>query len=60
MRRVATFTTLLFLAVAFATGAEAADKLKALIIDGQNNHTAWPKTTVMMKKYLEDTVARLM
>ncbi len=26
-----------------------------LIIDGQNNHTAWPKTTVMMKKYLEDS-----
>lgn len=27
----------------------------ALIIDGQNNHGMWPKTTVMMKKYLEDT-----
>ena len=31
------------------------EKMKALIIDGQNNHTAWPKTTMMMKKYLEDT-----
>lgn len=33
----------------------AAEELDALIIDGQNNHGAWPKTTVMMKKYLEDT-----
>jgi len=24
-------------------------KLKALIIDGQNNHGIWPKTTVMNK-----------
>jgi len=29
--------------------------LKALIIDGQNNHDMWPKTTVMMKQYLEET-----
>ncbi len=29
--------------------------MRALIIDGQNNHGAWPKTTFMMKKYLEDT-----
>lgn len=36
--------------------AEAADgKLKALIIDGQNNHAAWPQTTMMAKKYLEDS-----
>jgi uncharacterized protein len=28
-------------------------KLKALIIDGQNNHGAWPKTTMIMKDYLE-------
>jgi len=35
----------------------AADQLKALIVDGQNNHTAWPKTTVMLKDYLEKTGA---
>ncbi len=29
--------------------------LKALIIDGQNNHYVWPKTTSMMKTYLEET-----
>ena len=33
----------------------AADKINALIIDGQNNHTAWPKITVMLKDYLEKT-----
>jgi type 1 glutamine amidotransferase len=30
-------------------------KLKALIMDGQNNHAVWPKATLMMKKMLEDT-----
>jgi type 1 glutamine amidotransferase len=31
----------------------ASGKLKALIIDGQNNHGVWPKSTIMMKQYLE-------
>ena len=35
--------------------AHAAEKLKALIVDGQNNHAVWPKGTVMMKQYLEST-----
>lgn len=30
-------------------------QLKALILDGQNNHYVWPKTTMMMKDYLEET-----
>jgi hypothetical protein len=30
-------------------------KIRALIIDGQNNHGIWPKTTAMMKNYLEQT-----
>jgi len=30
-------------------------KIKALIIDGQNNHNAWPKSTMMMKSYLEES-----
>jgi type 1 glutamine amidotransferase len=30
-------------------------KLRALIVDGQNNHAVWPKTTRMMKGYLEQT-----
>ena len=39
------------------TGQESTppSKLKALIIDGQNNHYVWPKTTMMMKDYLEQT-----
>jgi len=32
-----------------------AQKLKALIIDGENNHGIWPKTTMMMKDFLEQT-----
>ncbi len=30
-------------------------KLKALIIDGENNHGIWPKSTFMMKDFLEET-----
>ena len=30
-------------------------KLKAWIIDGENNHGVWPKTTMMMKDFLEET-----
>lgn len=30
-------------------------KIKVLIIDGQNNHVVWPKSTLMMKQYLEET-----
>ncbi|MCB0632666.1 MAG: ThuA domain-containing protein [Saprospiraceae bacterium] len=34
---------------------ESNTKLKALIIDGENNHGVWPKTTMMMKDFLEQT-----
>jgi len=44
---------LLFLLSASAFAEEA--KLTALIVDGQNNHGVWPKTTQMMKSYLENT-----
>ena len=33
----------------------AAEKMRALIVDGQNNHQVWPRTTMMLKKYLEQT-----
>ncbi|MDH3244829.1 MAG: ThuA domain-containing protein [Saprospiraceae bacterium] len=33
----------------------AGQPLQALIIDGQNNHRMWPKTSVMMKQYLEES-----
>lgn len=44
---------LLFACLATAASAEA--KLKALIVDGQNNHGNWPQTTQMMKSYLEES-----
>lgn len=50
-----TFNFLLLLFIAFASHASAEDKIRVLIIDGQNNHVAWPKTTMMMKSFLEDT-----
>jgi type 1 glutamine amidotransferase len=38
-----------------ALQAQSEQKLKALIVDGQNNHRNWTDTTRMMKKYLEDS-----
>lgn len=46
------------IAVTFAilpSAAQAEPALKALIVDGQNNHKNWPATTKMMQKYLEET-----
>jgi uncharacterized protein len=37
------------------SAVQAADKRPVLIVDGQNNHQAWPKTTQLMKRYLEET-----
>ncbi|MCF7849173.1 MAG: ThuA domain-containing protein [Kiritimatiellales bacterium] len=42
-----------FVVLALSISAEA--KLKVLIVDGQNNHAVWPKSTIMMKQYLEET-----
>lgn len=48
--------TFLSLALLLMVASSAlAEPMKALIVDGQNNHGVWPKTTKMMKKYLEDT-----
>ena len=38
-----------------SSAASAATKIKVLIVDGQNNHTVWPKSTAMMKAYFEAT-----
>lgn len=43
------------LCVLFVASAAADAQIKVLIIDGQNNHAVWPKSTVMMKQYLEAT-----
>ncbi len=39
----------------FCASLDSEPKLRALIVDGQNNHGMWPKTTVMMKQYLDET-----
>ena len=47
---------LLGLALLATTAAAATPaKIRVLIVDGQNNHTVWPKSTAMMKAYLEAT-----
>jgi type 1 glutamine amidotransferase len=51
--------TLAVMVCLFATGWSsnvlAEPALKALIVDGQNNHGVWPKTTQLMKRYLTET-----
>ncbi|MBI5694105.1 MAG: ThuA domain-containing protein [Verrucomicrobia bacterium] len=42
------------LLVSLAAAATPA-KVRVLIIDGQNNHTVWPKSTAMMKAYFEQS-----
>jgi type 1 glutamine amidotransferase len=50
------FIPLVFaLAVVACATLDAEPPLRALIIDGQNNHGVWPKTSMMMKAYLEET-----
>jgi len=47
------FIISLFLALGISGAAQ--EKIKVLIVDGQNNHQIWPKSTIMMKQYLEET-----
>jgi type 1 glutamine amidotransferase len=49
------FPLLLATLLLAACSAQPPAKLRALIIDGQNNHNAWPKSTFMMKAYLEES-----
>lgn len=51
MRRLVFIASLLLT----VTIASAGEPMKALIVDGQNNHKVWPKTTKMMAGYLEET-----
>ncbi len=54
MKLAASFLSLSFV-LASTSGLSAGEKLKALIVDGQNNHAVWPKSTIMMREYLEKT-----
>ena len=51
---IVTVATVTVLALG-GTCLHAAEPMKALIVDGQNNHAVWPATTKMMKAYLEQT-----
>ena len=56
MKRSSCLTSAVVLtASVLSSFAGAAEPMKALIVDGQNNHKVWPQTTKMMKQYLEDT-----
>jgi type 1 glutamine amidotransferase len=46
---------LIILSLFLFSSQSAYAQIKVLIIDGQNNHVVWPKSTVMMKQYLEST-----
>lgn len=48
-------TVLLLVLFTLGISEPAWAQLRALIIDGQNNHAMWPMTTAMMKQYLEET-----
>ncbi|MCK4958076.1 MAG: ThuA domain-containing protein, partial [Planctomycetes bacterium] len=45
---------LIFAAIPALAGSSSAKTLKALIVDGQNNHN-WQETTPVLKKLLEQT-----
>src|SRR5688572_12555425 len=45
--------TATFALLATLPASAASAKIKVLIVDGQNNHTVWPKSTAMMKSYFE-------
>jgi hypothetical protein len=58
MRMFQSCCTLCVVALLFVSGGagvEASDPIKALIVDGQNNHGVWPTTTKMMTRWLEQT-----
>jgi len=55
MKLQSLFVFILLLVCSFSAFAADDAQIKVLIIDGQNNHGDWPKTTAMMKRYLEET-----
>lgn len=52
MQKIVTYLALLLLGASFVS---AEVNIKALIVDGQNNHGVWAKSTQVMKQYLEGT-----
>lgn len=54
-RRATLFSILIVITALGMKSLNAAEKLRVLIVDGQNNHAVWPKSTMMMKQYLEES-----
>lgn len=58
-RTLSLFLALVIISLQYSCASKSAEQapiiLKALIIDGENNHGIWPKTTYMMRDYLEET-----
>ena len=50
---ITTIAALLFTASPMLADETVDEKIKVLIVDGQNNHGDWPKITAMLKQYLE-------
>lgn len=46
---------LLGFGILFLLSLPSCSPTKVLIVDGQNNHNIWPKSTLMMRQYLEET-----
>ncbi|MFS4417965.1 ThuA domain-containing protein [Maribacter sp. 2307ULW6-5] len=49
------FALVLLITAAPALSQPTSEKLRVLIVDGQNNHVQWPKVTAMLKEHLEGT-----
>ena len=55
MKNITLAAVVLATSLLCSVDATATEPMKALIVDGQNNHKVWPETTQMMKSYLEAT-----
>ena len=49
------FVILVTVPTVFSQSGKSTVKIKALIVDGQNNHEEWPKLTYILKKEMEAT-----
>ncbi|MEX0326561.1 MAG: ThuA domain-containing protein [Puniceicoccaceae bacterium] len=55
MTRLSMFLIFLPLTMLLSACDAETGPIRVLIVDGQNNHKVWPKSTMMMKQYLEET-----
>ena len=55
LKQIGFLWIVVFVFVSCASNKTKQEVIKVLIVDGQNNHVVWPKSTIMMKQYLEET-----